>query len=368
MIKVLFFTNIPSPYRVDFFNELGKMCDLTVLYERCDADDRDQNWMKLNENYYYKSVFLRGKKIGADSAFCPEVMKYWKDSKYDIKIVGDYATPTGIFSCLYMHMRGITYGIECDGGFLREGERRIVKTLKTLLLSNASYIFSPGKMTDQYLKSYGVKMDKIYRYPFTSLNKKDIENARRDKNRKEDIKKKLGIEEDKIVLSVGQMIYRKGFDILLESAKELKKNVGIYIVGGNPPKEYIIYVKKNRLNNVHFVGFQKKEVLAKYYLMADIFAFPTREDIWGLVIGEAMSFGLPVITTEKCVAGVELLEKGGGQIIPSENTRMLVTAINRILDNEELQKQYSEESVDIIKDYTIEKMAEVHFNILKGIV
>ena len=33
-MKILWLTNIPSPYRVDFFNELGKYCELTVLFER----------------------------------------------------------------------------------------------------------------------------------------------------------------------------------------------------------------------------------------------------------------------------------------------------------------------------------------------
>ena len=43
-MKVLFLTNIPSPYRVDFFNQLGKYCELTVLYELGYATNRDKNW------------------------------------------------------------------------------------------------------------------------------------------------------------------------------------------------------------------------------------------------------------------------------------------------------------------------------------
>ena len=39
-MKVLFMANIPSPYRVDFFNELGKYCDLTVTFEGRTATDR----------------------------------------------------------------------------------------------------------------------------------------------------------------------------------------------------------------------------------------------------------------------------------------------------------------------------------------
>lgn len=33
-MKILWLTNIPSPYRVKFFNELGKKCELTVLFEK----------------------------------------------------------------------------------------------------------------------------------------------------------------------------------------------------------------------------------------------------------------------------------------------------------------------------------------------
>ena len=45
-MKVLYLANIPSPYRVDFFNELGQQIDLTVIFERETASDRDENWMK----------------------------------------------------------------------------------------------------------------------------------------------------------------------------------------------------------------------------------------------------------------------------------------------------------------------------------
>jgi len=368
MIRVLFFTNIPSPYRVDFFNELGKLCDLTVLYERSEADDRNAGWLKKDGNRHFKSIFLKGKKIRADSAFCLGVIRYWKSKEYDIKIVGDYATPTGMLSCIYMRVCRIRYGIECDGGFIRNDEKKIVKLIKTVLLSKASFVFSPGKMTDRYVQSYGVNLEKIYRYPFTSLTREDIESAKESIITKNEIKKKLGIEEEKIVLSVGQMIYRKGFDILLESSKHLGENVGVYIIGGEPRQEYIDFVEKNQLKHIHFVRFQRKKDLMKYYLSADVFAFPTREDIWGLVIGEAMSFGLPVITTNRCVAGMELLRSGGGIIIPVDDSKALEEALQAILNDDRLQKKYSNEGLEIIKGYTVEKMAKLHFDVLKRIL
>ena len=43
-------------------------------------------------------------------------------------------------------------------------------------------------------------------------------------------------------------------------------------------------------------------------MAADAFVLPTREDIWGLVINEAMAYGLPVVTTDRCNAGLELIK------------------------------------------------------------
>jgi hypothetical protein len=44
-MKLLFITNVPSPYRVNFFNELGKLCGLTVLFQKKTSDTRDKSWL-----------------------------------------------------------------------------------------------------------------------------------------------------------------------------------------------------------------------------------------------------------------------------------------------------------------------------------
>ena len=78
----------------------------------------------------------------------------------------------------------------------------------------------------------------------------------------------------------------------------------------------------------------KKPELATYYQAADLFVFPTREDIWGLVINEALSFGLPVITTRKCVAGVEMIKEGvNGSIVSEDNVEQLECKIKLYIDN-----------------------------------
>ena len=98
---------------------------------------------------------------------------------------------------------------------------------------------------------------------------------------------------------------------------------------------------------------------------ADVLVFATRSDIWGLVINEAMAQGLPVITTRQCVAGVELVEEGrNGFLVDAENVSELAERIRTLLSSPDLRRQFGERSYRKMMDYTIEKMAQRHFEIL----
>ena len=100
--------------------------------------------------------------------------------------------------------------------------------------------------------------------------------------------------------------------------------------------------------------------------MADLFVLPTREDIWGLVINEAMAKGLPVITTEKCGAGLELIQNGiNGQIVKSDDISAIKDAILFWANqNEKARNRAGEKSLQAIKYYSIERMAKKYWDII----
>lgn len=95
---------------------------------------------------------------------------------------------------------------------------------------------------------------------------------------------------NKVVLTVGQFIHRKGFDVLLEAWKDCSKDAELYIVGAEPTEEYQRIKEELELNNAYFVGFKTEDQLKQYYKAADLFVLSTREDIWGLVVNEAMAY------------------------------------------------------------------------------
>ena len=358
-MRVLFLTNIPSPYRVDFFNELGKLCELTVVFERESAADRNANW-KSDKPKYYEEIFLKGINISQDKAFSLSIVKFLDKNKFDVFIIGGYATPTAMLAIEILKSKRIPFILNCDGGIIKN-DARLKYKIKKHFISSASSWLSTGENTTQYLLHYGAKKGNINVYPFTSLKSEDILEEILTKEQKQCIRKELDIKEEKVIVSVGQFIHRKGFDILLNACKNVDKNIGIYIIGGEPTEEYIALKEKLKLSNAHFIGFKNKEELKRYYKAADLFVMPTREDIWGLVINEAMSYGLPVITTEKCVAGLELIKSNeNGFIIPTDNEKQLWEKISFILSDNKLCNQMSLITLKKIRRYTIENMAKEH--------
>lgn len=361
MLKILFITNIPSPYRVDFFNELGKYCELTVLFEKESSSERDDLWKKY-KFINFTGIFLKGFSVGVATSICFSVTDYLKQKCYDKIICANFTSPTGLLAIRYMKKHNVEYYLECDGGFAKEG-KGIKERIKKFSITGAKGYFSTGEECDKYYLAYGAKKEKIIRYPFSSIFEKEILKEPVSREEKANLRKELGIDDNFTILAVGQFIYRKGFDVLLKSAASIKQRCNIVFVGGNPTEEYLEIKNSLCLNNIYFEGFKNKEELSKYFKASDLFVLPTREDIWGLVINEAIAYGLPIITTNKCVAGLELVKgNNNGCLVEPDNSELLAETITKLIDSKELLSM-QKNSLKIARLFTIERMAESHLEI-----
>lgn len=362
MKKYLFLTGYASPYKVSFFDCLSQYADVTVLLseKKEQMKHRDASWF-VEGSGKAKFVELKQKRI-REKIVCPSVIS-WLKKDFDRIVICGYAHPTELLALAYLKIRRIPYVMEVDGGLIRE-DGRIQKLVKTWAVRGASLYLSSGKPTTEYLIHYGANEDRIRHYPFASWFASELPASVPTPLQRRNCRTELGIFEEKAVLSIGQFIPRKGFDVLLNAAAGLPSCVGIYIVGSEPSEEYIALREQLGLKNVHFVGFQTKEVLSKYYTASDLFVLPTREDIWGLVINEAMAFGLPVVTTNRCVAGLELVHDGvNGYIVPTDDANALCDAIELTLSGD--MCSMGQASFRAISGYTIENMAKVHADIFR---
>lgn len=360
-MKTLFIINIPSPYRLKFFEQLGAQCDLTVLFERASSSERDGSWKDI-EFKNYRGIILKSIRVGVDMALAPSVKKYLKD-KYDFIFVADFLSPTGMLATRYLKRHKIPYALESDGGFVGT-DSGIKKKIKTIAMSGAAAYFSTGKTHDAYYQRYGADSARIVRYPFSSVTAGKVLDTPVSAEEKQEIRRQLGIAESRVLLYVGQFIHRKGIDILLRAYAKCKNADGLYLIGGTATDEYLQLVDELQLKNVHFIGFTAPDEIAAYYKAADIFVLPTRYDIWGLVVNEAMAYGLPVVTSNTCLAGLEMVENGKtGALFESENVDELSGMIDAVMSDK--TEETAADCLRTARRYTIETMVERHMEYMR---
>ncbi len=363
MKKVLFLTNYASPYRVTFFDTLGELMDVTVLFsERIEKKThRSADWFissmgSCNVVQLQKNVAsFKGRDL------CLDVID-WLKKPWDAIVLCGYSSPTVMLAMLWLKAHRIPFYMEVDGGLIRQ-DSAIKYRFKKLLVGAPTWWLSTGRATTDFLVHYGAKRERVKEYPFSSLKEADLLTAPISREEKRVLRARLDLTGEKIILSIGQFIHRKGYDVLLKAAARLDPAAHIYIVGGEPTQEYLELCKELGLRNIHFLGFMKKEQLLEYYKAADLFVLPTREDIWGLVVNEAMAFALPVITTDRCVAGLELVEDGvTGYIVPVGDEKALAEKMNLALCAD--LAQMGANALRKVQPYTIENMAATHLRLL----
>lgn len=362
-MRILFISNVPSPYNVAYLNELGKLADVTAVFEIGSSSERDESWKEFHAKHF-RCVVLKGLRLGTDMAFSPRVHRYLKEFKNDKIIIGNPATPTGIYALLYCKAHKIPHILQSEGGFQGSG-KGLKEKCKHFLMKDAVLYLSGMTIENEYFLMYGATPERVKQYPFTSFYQADMRAAIVSESERTALREKLQIAEKTVFVSVGQFVNRKGFDVLLEAYKGFDEDVGLYMIGGEPPKEYVEFVEENHIHSAHFLPFMDKEALKEYYAAADVFVLATREDTWGLVINEAMSMALPIITTNRCIAGLSLIKDGeNGYIVPVNDVDALREKMVYLAENPALRAHMAQTNIKEIAGYTLENMAQTIYQAL----
>lgn len=144
--------------------------------------------------------------------------------------------------------------------------------------------------------------------------------------------------EDPLLLTVGQLIPRKGVDLLLDAVAQYNSDVGacrLRVVGDGPERARLERqaAQLNIADRVEFVESVPHERLADELRSCDLFVFPTLCDLVGRVAVEALSVGTPVAAS--ClsgVAGVLVSEGSNGVVMDPRRPSEIVKALHRALE------------------------------------
>jgi glycosyltransferase involved in cell wall biosynthesis len=169
------------------------------------------------------------------------------------------------------------------------------------------------------------------------------------------IRKKHDIPEDsKVVLGIGNGEYRKGFDLfvrcMLEVCKDSKNTYFIWL--GNIEKKLLSEANKilktsNLKNKFITNGWENNHT--QYYVAADVFLLPSREDPFPSVVLEAMYAYLPVIAFENGGGYVDIVNEETGGLVPMGNIEAMAEKTLELLKNNDLRNKIGKYSHELVE-------------------
>ena len=143
------------------------------------------------------------------------------------------------------------------------------------------------------------------------------------------------------VVFLGQLVERKGLDVLIEAFARVDAPGELLIAGGDwsasgyPERLRTLARKLGVADRIHFENHRQD--VGAVLSTADIFVLPSRSDARPRSIIEAMSLGLPVVATD--VGGIPslVLHEQTGLLVPAEDAGALAAAIARLIHSPDVR-------------------------------
>lgn len=181
--------------------------------------------------------------------------------------------------------------------------------------------------------------------------------------------KKLSKLNNKNVISVGRLSVEKGYTDLLDVIKEVIKldsEIKFLIAGDGDLKKFLEKKAKNLKiqKYVKFLGFVNHDELDKLYLESSLYVMTSLTESFGIVLIEAMNFGLPCIAFDSA-SGARCVLKDCGTLIKNRNINLMAEEIVKTINNKKLLKEKSIIAKETASMYTADQVVKLWYKILR---
>lgn len=353
MRKVLIVTNIPTPYRVPLFNEVATQLaaagyDLKVAFAAAGYSRRqwqiDMSSCRFAHEFLHSRAF---KLAGSESASFsyPGLYGLLRRERPEVTVITGFSLGTvklwlrrAVHPTKYVIWSGAIGDAE-TGSVWRQVQRRC-------LVAGATGFVAYGTAAARYLESLGAARERIH----VAINTVETEFFRRATAELRD--SSLSQE----VLAIGDLTTRKGIDLLLPAFARVAADrpaARLTLVGDGPERRRLesLAADLGIAARVNFAGYQQRDRIPAFLARARCLVFPTRFDIWGLVLTEAMAAGVPCIASSRAGATEDLIRDGGnGFSVDCAQTSALADRLARLLDDEGLARRMGEAAATLIRD------------------
>lgn len=374
-ISLAALTSHPIQYQAPLFREIASRpnIDLTVYFgsrqgyeETHDAGfGRDVEWdVPLVEGYDH--VFLEEaiplRSGSGPLLFNPAIARRVAD--HDAIWVHGYGSLTAWTAYAAAAYHGVPTVLRGEGTPPedRHVATRAKRAALAALFDRVDAFACIGTRNRQFYREFGIEEMRLFDAPYT------VDNAFFRERRRElpdcgTLRSEVDISQGRpVVLFVGKLIERKRPGLLLEA----------FLDATNPGDATLLFVgdgeqrhaleararERDREGDVRFAGFVNQSQLPRYYELSDTFCLPSAEENWGLVINEAMNFGLPVVATRAVGSTEDLVDDGTGRVVPTDDRRALADAVRDAVENSDEWRRRGEHACERIDEWGISETAD----------
>lgn len=318
--------NFSSAFQAALFRALtdsGEV-DLRVIFAKQLPPDRVAlGWESDLEGYSYR--FLDERNPLADA-----VGLAWTGRGRLHIVNGFWAEPA--FAAALATLRAtrnnyIIYSEAAEPDLPRSTAKRVLRAaFGRLMAPGAAGLLSVSRLAEDFYRGLGASASAIYPFGYFDSHARLTGEVVYPKERD-------GIE----VIFVGQMIYRKGIDLLIEAMRPLFErhaDLSLALVGGGEMTGALseLVDSLGLSGRVRFEGVLPSADIPARIARADLLVLPSRWDGWGMVVNEAFSIGVPAIVSDHCGAA-DLIEAGvNGYVFRREDVEDLRRALAAFID------------------------------------
>lgn len=363
----------PIQYKVPLLRQLARhpkiermkafyYSDTGLIVQPHDYHGTAVKWdIPLLDGYEYE--FLSSWRIGkrreriAPSVFMRIVRELW-----DGVIIHSYTYPSDWLAWLACRLRGVPvlFGGEMypvnyrsQPGFI---ERSLAPSLKGVMVKGCNACLAIGSVAREVLEDMGVPPERIFPAPYAVDNERFMAHAAALAPERSQIRTRLGLSPDlPVVLCVAGMVPVKRQLDLIEALARLDVPTQLVLVGSGPMLEKMRVLCQQRLPGTILPGFVNQSALPEYYAAADIFALPSEAETFGLVVNEAMCFGLPIVASSGVAATRDLVQHGdNGFVFPPGDVQALASYLAILLTHPDRRRRSGDRSRQIISGWSHE--------------
>jgi len=355
-------TNIVPPYRQPVYEHLGRLAEPLRVFTFAETE-KNRAWSVDEEGGFERQSipgvhFLIAER---DWALHLNAGVYRAVTRYrpDVVIIGGYDNP-GCWSALAAARRVRARVVLWNGSHQHSARSRNgpIQQLKRFFVRHADAYVSYGSLAAQYLESLGARRERIV----TSVNAIDTQFFRANACSRGEVRANLAPGAASVVCFSGQLIRRKGLDVLLEAMQHVPDAV-LWVVGdGELRATYETTARRLLGGRVTFLGNRPYRELPAIYGASDVFVMPSLREVWGLVLNEAMAVGVPVVATHSAGATPDLIAgRGTGFAVAPGDVADLTNALTSLVGNGPLRAEMGRRGRELIEQCTTERYARDMF-------